>query len=156
MLKVAVIILFISAASAALALASMSALAQRPADLGARDGRLAACRPSPNCVGSQDADAAHAVEPLRFTGDADDTWRRLQGVLASMPRTKVIRDEDGYLHAECTSLVFRFVDDLECLLDRGAKVIHVRSASRVGWGDLGVNRRRVEAIRAAFDQSGRE
>src|SRR5206468_84351 len=98
-----------------------------------------------------DDDSRHAVEPLRFTDDPEEAWQRLKAVLASLPRTRIVAATDGYLHAECTSRVFRFVDDLECLLDRDAKLIHVRSASRAGRSDLGVNRRRVEAIRRAFE-----
>lgn len=70
-----------------------------------------------------------------------------------MPRTRIRRDEAAYLHAEFRSLIFRFVDDVEFLLDADAGVIHVRSASRLGYSDLGVNRRRVEAIRQAFSAS---
>jgi uncharacterized protein (DUF1499 family) len=75
---------------------------------------------------------------------------RLKAVLAGLPRTRVVAEEADYLHAECTSLIFRFVDDLEFSVDRLEKKIHVRSASRVGKYDFGVNRRRVEAIRRAF------
>ena len=125
-------------------------VAKEPTDIGVRDGSLAACPSSPNCVCSADGDAGHAIEPLTFTDSPEEAWRRLEGVLANRPRTQVIADRDGYLHAECTSFLFRFVDDLEFLLDRGGRKIHVRSASRAGRGDLGVNRARVEAIRAAF------
>jgi uncharacterized protein (DUF1499 family) len=133
-----------------LTMAALSLAARRPDNLGVRGGRLPACPASPNCVCSQDADPGHAVEPLRFTGGPGAAWRRLREVLAGQPRTRVVDEGDGYLHAECTSLVFRFVDDLEFLLDPAAGVIHVRSASRVGRSDLGVNRARVEAVRRAF------
>ena len=76
---------------------------------------------------------------------------RLKAVLADQKRTQLVAEEADYLHAECASLVFRFVDDLEFYLDRLGKRIHVRSASRAGKYDFGVNRRRVEAIRRAFD-----
>ena len=127
-----------------------SVLAKVPATLGVTGGRLAACPGSPNCVCSGDEDAAHAIEPLAFTDSPDDAWLRLERVVAAYPRTHVVTDRDGYLHAECSSFLFRFVDDLEFLLDREGKTIRVRSASRAGRGDLGVNRARVEAIRAAF------
>jgi uncharacterized protein (DUF1499 family) len=151
MLRIALIVLLVSAASAVLILASLSAMAKRPTNLGATEGRLAACPETPNCVCSQGADAGHAVEPLRFSGDADEAWDRLRHALVMTPRTRIISSTENYLHAECTSAVFRFVDDLECLLDRDAKLIHVRSASRVGRSDLGANRARVEALRAAFE-----
>jgi len=76
---------------------------------------------------------------------------RLKAVLANQTRTQIVKEEGDYLHAECRSLIFRFVDDLEFYLDRRGKKIHVRSASRTGTYDWGVNRRRVEAIRKAFE-----
>jgi uncharacterized protein (DUF1499 family) len=132
------------------ALALLSLLAKRPANLGVTAGRLAPCPSSPNCVCSQDADDAHHVEPLSFEGSPQEALARLKEVLASWPRTTVVTETEGYVHAECRSRLFRFVDDVEFLLDPQAKVIHVRSASRAGKGDLGVNRRRVEALRRAF------
>jgi uncharacterized protein (DUF1499 family) len=149
MYRTILIVLLISVASWALIMVLFSLLARRPTNLGVRDGRLAACPSTPNCVCSHD-EGSHAVAPLRFSDDADEAWRRLKGVLGEVPRLKIVAETEGYLHAECTSRVFRFVDDLECLLDREAKLIHVRSASRAGRSDLGVNRRRVEAIRQAF------
>jgi uncharacterized protein (DUF1499 family) len=127
----------------------LSLLARRPTDLGVRDGKLAPCPATPSCVCSQSEDD-HAIEPIRFEGDPDEAWQRLHEVLADRPRTRIIREEDDYLHAECTSALFRFTDDVEFLLDREAKLIHFRSASRVGRSDLGVNRKRMEEIRKAF------
>lgn len=124
-----------------------------PKSLGVADGRLRPCPASPNCVCSCDAEPGHGISPLRFTGSADDALQRLRKVLVAMPRTRIRRDEAAYLHVECRSLIFRFVDDVEFLLDADVGVIHVRSASRLGYSDLGVNRRRVEAIRQAFDAS---
>jgi uncharacterized protein (DUF1499 family) len=110
---------------------------------------LPPCPDKPNCVSSQApaADTQHAIGPLRFNGDANAAWERLRRALAAMPRTRIVEDTGDYLHAEATSLIFRFVDDLECSLDRSNGVIHIRSASRVGHGDLGVNRKRVENLR---------
>jgi uncharacterized protein (DUF1499 family) len=129
-------------------LALLSALARRPANLGAKGGRLAPCPNTPNCVCTHDA--AHRIEPLRFVGSAEEAMKRLRGVLAAWPRTRVVTAADGYLHAECRSRLFRFVDDVEFLLDPQAHVIHFRSASRAGRSDLGVNRRRMEGLRRAF------
>ena len=123
---------------------------ERPKDLGVRDGKLAACPSTPNCVCSQASDAVYAIAPLRFDGSPEEAWRRLRQVLADQPRTHIVREEGDYLHVECTSLLFRFVDDVEFVLDRDARVIHFRSASRIGRSDLGVNRQRMEAIRQAF------
>lgn len=119
----------------------------RPDVLGARDGRLLPCPSSPNCVSSQTPDEGHRIAPLPYTGPARDAWSRLRGIIASLPRTKVITDSGTYLHVEFTSLIFRFVDDAEFLVDDREKVIHVRSASRMGYSDLGLNRKRIELIR---------
>jgi uncharacterized protein (DUF1499 family) len=128
----------------------LSFLARRPDTLGVRAGRLAACPASPNCVCSLDTDGQHAIAPLTFTDTPEAAWERLRAALARQPRCRIVTDEGGYLHAEFTSLLFRFVDDAEFHLDAATKTIQLRSASRAGRGDLGVNRARVEAIRAAF------
>lgn len=112
---------------------------------------LAPCPDSPNCVSSQATDAAHRVEPLAFNGGAEQALARLRRVIEGFPRARIVREEGPRLRAEFTSLVFRFVDDADLHLDATARVIHVRSASRVGRYDFGVNRRRVEAIRRRFD-----
>lgn len=117
---------------------------------GLHDGRLAPCPSSPNCVCSQDADAAHAIAPLAFRGAAADAMRALKQVLAGQPRVRVIAETPNYLHAEFRTPLCRFVDDVEFLVVDGEQVIHVRSASRVGYSDLGTNRRRIEALRREF------
>jgi uncharacterized protein (DUF1499 family) len=123
---------------------------QRPADLGLRDGRLKPPTPTPNAVSSQAADAAHRVEPLHYAGDGDAAFARLRDLVAGWPGAVIVSEVDGYLHAEFSTRWLRFVDDVELALDRPAGVIHVRSASRLGYSDLGTNRRRVEAIRERF------
>ena len=112
--------------------------------------RLAPCPNSPNCVSSLAPDDAHRVDPIRFTGAPADALARLRAVVEAMPRAKVTRIDGDSLHAEFTSWLLRFVDDVDAVVDPDAGVIHVRSASRVGYSDLGVNRKRVEAIRTAF------
>ena len=123
----------------------------RPENLGARDGRLAPCKHTPNCVSSQaDAykDAGHYIAPIGTQGSARDAWAALTSLLQSMPRVSVVADQEDYLYAEFTSRTMGFVDDVEFLLDEKAGVIHVRSASRLGASDFGVNRDRVETIRS--------
>ena len=110
---------------------------------------LADCPDMPNCVSSQATDSAHAVAPLRYEASA---IQRLRTIVSAMPRTRVVSATDDYLHVEFTSAILRFVDDVEFHIDTAQRVIHVRSASRVGRYDFGVNRRRVEAIRLAFDR----
>ncbi len=122
----------------------------RPANLGIKDGELAPCPSSPNCVSSRSADREHAVEPLSFTGTVTEAHAGLRKIILSMKRSRIITETNSYIHAEFTSAVFRFVDDVEFQFDESAKVIHVRSAARLGHSDLGVNRKRIENIRARW------
>jgi uncharacterized protein (DUF1499 family) len=122
----------------------------RPKNVGVVNGRLQPCPGKPNCVCSCDTDPRHRIAPLSFTGPWEAARDRLLSVVQGMPRTRVVADDGPYLWIECTSLICRFVDDLEFLFDPAAGVIHVRSASRVGRSDLGVNRQRVEQIRQRF------
>jgi uncharacterized protein (DUF1499 family) len=94
------------------------------------------------------------VAPLAFQGPWAAARERLVSLLAAMPRTQVTAVEDRTIRAECRSRIFRFVDDLIFYFDPDQGLIHVRSASRVGRSDLGVNRKRVEAIRALWAQEG--
>jgi uncharacterized protein (DUF1499 family) len=134
------------------ALAMMSLFSSKPSNLGVTDGRLAPCPSSPNCVSTQATDAEHQMEPIPFTGTSDQAMQRIKDVIAKMPRTEIVTVEDNYLHAEFRSAIFRFVDDVEFMVDPEAQLIHFRSASRVGHSDLGVNRRRMEKLRAAFGE----
>ncbi|HEV3339123.1 MAG TPA: DUF1499 domain-containing protein [Pirellulales bacterium] len=131
----------------ALVLALLSLFSRRPAGLGATQGLLAECPNRPSCVSSQTSRAARRVEPIPFAGSAEEALDVLRRVLGGLSNTRIVTDGEGYVHAECTSRVFRFVDDLEFLIDRDRRVIHCRSASRVGYYDFGVNRRRIEEIR---------
>ena len=126
----------------------------RPNNLGIKDSRLAPCPSSPNCVSSDDADAAHSVSAFALITPASAAWRAVHSTVAGLPRTKIITDTDEYLHAECSSAVFGFVDDLELHLRPAQNLIAVRSAARLGHSDLGVNRRRVEKLRSLLAQQG--
>lgn len=120
------------------------------------DERLKPCPDTPNCVSTLASDRMHAIAPLTYDGRGDDAQSALRTVIEKMPRSKIVADEPGYLHVEFRSLIFRFVDDVEFVVDDDAKVVHFRSAARMGRGDLGVNRRRMERIRRAFDTELRE
>ncbi len=128
----------------------LSFSAGRPTNLGVKDGKLAACPASPNCVSTQADDEGHKIDAIAFDGSAADAMAKLKLAIAPLPRSHVVTETADYLHVECTSLIFRFVDDVEFWIDASNRVIHFRSASRVGHGDLGVNRARMEAIRAAM------
>ncbi len=122
----------------------------QPDNLGARGGRLAPCPDTPNCVSSFADDAEHRVDPLPLAGEPAAALDRLRAILDAMPRTAVVEAGESYLRAEAASLIFGYVDDLEVLIDEDAGKIHLRSASRTGYSDLGVNRRRVRAVAEAF------
>jgi len=134
-------------------LAVLSALSRKPSNLGVVNGKLAPCPDSPNCVSTQAEDPGHRIEPIAFSGPPATGLARIKTIVAALPRTTIVTAGDDYLHVEFCSALFRFVDDVEFLIDASAGQIHFRSASRAGHGDLGVNRRRMEAIRAAFRQS---
>jgi len=114
-------------------------------------GGLASCPASPNCVSSLAPDAEHAVAPLTFTGDAHATLRQLRALVESMPRAHVVAATDLSIHAQFTSRLLRFVDDVDMVVDPASRTIHVRSASRVGYSDWGVNRARIEDIRKTWN-----
>ena len=126
---------------------------KRPDYLGVKDGKLPRCKSSPNCVSSQaDAgDAEHAIAPIAFKGGALDAIAAARKAIEGMEGATVIRHEGNYLYAEFRTRLMRFVDDLELTFDEKAGVLHVRSASRLGRRDFGVNRARVEALRARID-----
>jgi len=118
----------------------------RPTNLGVRNGILAACPSSPNCVSSQAVDNRHRIAPITFNDEPDRAFARLRQVLAARNDTTVISEQPGYLRVELRTMLF--VDDGEFYLDRERRVIEVRSASRLGYSDLGKNRRRLEEIRS--------
>ncbi|MFM8468927.1 MAG: DUF1499 domain-containing protein [Limisphaerales bacterium] len=140
-------------AVAVLALLSMTGTA--PTNLGLTGGKLAPCPDSPNCVSSQATDPRHAIAPFALDRSVGAAKEELRQTAALLPRSRLITDKENYLHFEFRSLVFRFVDDVEFHLDATTNTIHVRSASRVGHSDLGVNRRRIEAIRAHLPEAMR-
>jgi len=111
---------------------------------GLRNGHLQACPDKPNCVSSEaeKGDKLHAIAP--FSG-AD--WQVLRQAIEASGG-KIELDDGEYMHATFTSSLFHFVDDVELRFDIAQGLIHIRSASRVGHSDFGVNRKRVEAIRA--------
>jgi uncharacterized protein (DUF1499 family) len=124
---------------------------QRPSHLGVKNGQLASCPSTPNCVSSQSPDPQHAIAPLLIRDDdAAQTWKALQTLVGQQPRAEVIRSDDHYLYAEFSSRLLGFVDDVEFYWPLQGQQIEVRSASRLGESDLGVNRQRVEQLRQSL------
>lgn len=125
-----------------------------PDDLGLRDGHLAACPSSPNCVVSEDTDAGHQIAPISYQGSRDAARETLLKVLSVVPQAEVVKKRDDYVRVEFSTRIMGFVDDGEFYFPPDEKVIQVRSASRLGESDLGVNRRRIEQIRLAMQDLG--
>ena len=126
---------------------------KRPSNIGVHDGRLAPPKRSPNNVSSQAPreDAEHSIAPLAFRGNGVEALITLRKVIDAMDRTHVVQHDGGYLCTEFRSKLMGYVDDVEFLVSEKEGAIHVRSASRLGRRDFGVNRARVEAIRRRFE-----
>lgn len=127
---------------------------QRPTNLGITDNKLAACPFSPNCVSSDAGDERHKVLAIKFNVLANAAWEITKQTIVKLPRTQIVTETPDYLHAECTSAVFGFVDDLELQLRPSEGIIAIRSASRLGHSDFGVNRERVETLRIFLVKQG--
>ena len=119
-------------------------------DLAAAGGWLSGCPKSPNCVSTQATDAKHHIVPLPFEGAAEDAMDLIILVATKMRGLTLAVRQEGYLHFECRSGLFGFIDDLEFFIEPNGHEIQIRSASRLGYSDLGVNRARVKKIRQAF------
>ncbi|MGA6926388.1 MAG: DUF1499 domain-containing protein [Desulfosarcina sp.] len=120
-----------------------------PAHIGVNDGHLAACPGSPNCVVSRTGSDRHFIDPFDYSGQRTEAMAVIRQVIQGMDGTRIATETDHYLHVTFESKWMGFVDDVEFYFpDR--PVIHVRSASRVGYYDFGVNRRRMETIRTLF------
>ena len=122
-------------------------------DLGINNGELTRCLKTPNCVNSQAVGEKQYIKPIRYAGTQQEARARLLQILDSLKRTKILTAQENYIRAEFTSALFRFVDDVEFYFPEeqaGETVIHIRSASRIGYSDLGANRKRIERIRSKF------
>jgi uncharacterized protein (DUF1499 family) len=127
---------------------------KRPGDLGIHDGRLKPAPSSPNCVNSQSQDEQHAIAPLAYTGSREHAMEELAKVVRSTPRTRIVAHAPDYLYAEYTSALLGFVDDVEFWFAPDSRIVHVRSASRLGYRDFGVNRARIEDVRRRLAAAG--
>ena len=145
-------LLFIFTGAAIIILVFSRCLAGVPDDLGLKNQLLSPCPRTPNCVSSQGKNSQHRIQPITFEGSLELAKERLYRVINSMPGTRIITQEDVYWHVEFTTQLLRFIDDVELYFDESQSLIHVRSASRQGYWDLGGNRRRVETIRSRFEE----
>lgn len=131
----------------------VAALSPRPGNLGVQNGQLTPCPSTPNCVSSYATNAEHSLAPLAFTGSAGEAQAKLRAVLQQLPDVTIIQDEPGYLYAEFRTPLMRFIDDVEFHYGEGTEGVQFRSASRLGQGDGGANRQRMEKIRQLWENS---
>lgn len=122
---------------------SMTTIADEPAKK-----KLPPCLDTPNCVSSQATDKPHYIAPYSTSGDPLQAWAALRKAILAHDRMTITHETEDTLHAEAISLVLHFVDDIDAILDAKAGLIHIRSASRKGHSDFGVNRKRMETFRA--------
>ena len=123
-----------------------------PDNLGLKNQLLSPYPPTPNCVSSQEKNSQHRIQPITFEVSLELAKERLNRVINSMRGTRIITQDVLYWHVEFSTQLLRFIDDVEFYFDGSQSRIHVRSASRQGYWDLGVNRRRVETIRSRFEE----
>lgn len=123
--------------------------------LGIFNGRLGPCPDRPNCICSECETNGSYIEPLAFTSDTENAWNNARAAVQDIGGN-IQKETDGYLWATFTSRVFRFVDDLELRMDITNRIIHMRSASRVGYSDLGANKKRVQKLRSRFIEKQNE
>ena len=126
--------------------------APRPDNLGLKNNLLLSCPKSPNCVLSQASGPKHQIHPIQYTSSVEIAKERLNQVILSMVDTRIITQHKVYWHVEFTTRWLRFIDDVEFYFPESEALIHLRSASRSGYWDLGVNRKRVEEIRSRFEE----
>jgi len=124
---------------------------QPPGGIGLNDGRRAPCSGKPNCVISQGGDKQHHIDPITYEGGKNGAVETIKQVVQGMAGTHIVTQTDHYLHVEFRSKIMGFVDDVEFFFP-DTTIIHMRSASRVGYSDFGVNRKRLEKIRVMFQQ----
>jgi uncharacterized protein (DUF1499 family) len=127
---------------------------KRPSDLGLKNGRLKPAPRSPNAVSSQADDVQHKIAPLTYQTTRERAMEALVRIIDATPRTHLVTRSADYLDAEYESALLGFVDDVEFYFEPGSKQVQVRSASRVGYSDFGVNRARIEDIRRKLLVSG--
>jgi uncharacterized protein (DUF1499 family) len=115
-------------------------------NIGMTEGKLAPCPDSPNCVSTRNGSKGHAMKPLPYLKTRELSREKILSILKGMKRTKIIKITESYIYAECRTALWRFTDDVTFFLDDTARVVHFRSASRVGYYDFGLNRSRMKRI----------
>jgi uncharacterized protein (DUF1499 family) len=119
-------------------------------DLGISKGNLAPCPTSPNCVSTQSEHNRHAMAPLPYWQTGEKSRECILGILKGMKRVRIVESTESYVHAEFKTALWGFVDDVEFLFDEASRIVHFRSASRSGYYDFGLNRRRMKEISGRY------
>ncbi len=114
--------------------------------IGVKDGKFQPCPKSPNCVSTQSEDEKHRMEPLSYNTSIEEAKTKIKDIIGSFKRTKLITENDNYLHFEFRTATFKFVDDVEFYFDDSSKLIHFRSAAQKGYSDMGVNKKRMKKV----------
>ena len=114
--------------------------------IGITDGKFHPCPNSPNCVSTQSSDRRHKIDPIKYNTSLEEAKKKILKIIDSLKRTRIITNSENYIHIEFRTAVFRFVDDVEFYFDDSEKLVHFRSAARLGYSDMGVNRKRMENI----------
>lgn len=123
-----------------------------PSDIGVMDGKLTPCPGRPNCVSSINTDAQHHIDPIIYSGDKLLALETVKNLIALQKHANIVKETDEYLYVEFRSKLMGFVDDVEFHFPANESHIHIRSASRLGYSDLGANRKRMERIRTSFTE----
>lgn len=150
MIKLLIIVLLVLVGGFFLLRWLLPAISPRPDGLGVENGRLSPCSDKPNCVSTFSNGEEHRMEPLAYDGETSDVHHQLTNIINQMPNTTIINTESDYIYAEFHTPFLRLIDDVEFYFDSENGLIHFRSASRLGYSDLGVNRERMDVIIEAY------
>jgi uncharacterized protein (DUF1499 family) len=120
--------------------------------IGIRDGKFYPCPSTPNCTSTQSTDEKHKMKPLSYSTN-EEAKTKIKEIIGTFKRTKLITEEDNYLHFEFRTATFKFVDDVEFYFDDSAKLIHFRSAAQKGYSDMGVNKKRMKKVSILYKDS---
>ena len=121
--------------------------------IGIKDGKFQPCPKSPNCVSTQSNDEKHKMEPLTYETTLEEVMVKIKDIIGTFKRTKLITEEENYIHFEFRTATFKFVDDVEFYFDDSTKLIHFRSAARKGYSDMGVNKKRMKKVSTLYKNS---
>jgi uncharacterized protein (DUF1499 family) len=140
------VLIFIAALITLMALFMIVKNMRIPSNLGVNQGKLAPMPKSPNAVSSQSEDPEKKVEPFPFKGTLNESKEQIKKALEAYGNVRIVTEEEQYIHAVCTTGTMKYHDDLEFYFNEKESVIHFRSASRVGYSDMGLNRERYERL----------